>query len=111
MRTHRTALLAGCLVTTSLLAGAAPALAQNPDTNDAGTGISSIDDNSTDYGLAQMACLSDDRTARLLGATGHVMNAADQDTDDDYQLDATPSAYIIAAGLTATTAAGAYASG
>jgi hypothetical protein len=68
--------------------------------------------NGTDYGLAQMTCLSDDRTARLLGSDGHVMNAANLgiDTDDDLSLyDATPPAYMVAAGLTATTAAGAIA--
>ncbi len=60
------------------------------------------DDQKSDYGLAQMAVASDDRTARPLFRDGHIAYAAD--TDDD-----SPPAYIIAAGLTATTAAGAIA--
>jgi hypothetical protein len=103
----------------------------NPDSNDAtsigdgfgdrisgssaqvvGQPVYAIGD-SIDYGLASMQPVSDDRSPRISGSNGHIASATDMDiaADDDQSLyDATTPAHIASA-LTATTDAGAFASG
>lgn len=68
---------------------------------------------SIDYGLANMAVASDDRSPRISGSNGHIASAKDLDIDaddDQSRYDTTTPAFTAAA-LTATTDAGAFASG